>query len=377
MPWKRLIVLWLCAVAALLPAHAGSPADAFSQYDGFQQQDGAWRLEYTLERTLPADELEIGLVAEGSPGEDLEPPWGWVQYTRFEEELVVTRLEMELGGHTHTYVNLDTTQEEDQVYTTWSLGAASRPMLEQLKDAQWMRVNVYWQGGSSSFEFMGPHLAGFRAFATAILEADYLGAVKPDVLSLADHLFHGPTVERPPALIGEIWQQQLELLPGYSIDADSGVWRYEGIVYEEAAQSVFSMGAVLQGEQQGDDYAPWMYAELIWDGKPLQPYQVALLVDGTAFTYQRVDQHDDFVVWSLGTYGERLVDRLMGADRLEAKVYHALGVNSYVFDGSGLQPLRAWARTMDALRVFSAFDVSTLMQMDIEYIASVKDRAAE
>lgn len=371
---------WLAVVVLmLLPFMAGAepafdPA-AFKSLSGYSEQEDGWRLEYTLQRLLVVSGLEIGLVAEGRD-DQADLPWGWVQYTYLDQPVAVTRLQFTIDGQDFGYTNLDIGDDPEDLYTTWSMGQASLPLFERLQTAQHATVTLYWEDNAHPYEFVGPHLAGLRQFAQAMVESDYLGALEPHLLLFADSLYHQDTVEKSPLLVGDGWQQMLEPLNGYAHDDEARAWRYEGFLYHEDQRDELMVGMVLQGEDAGNAYIPWMYLELLREGAPLYAYQVALTAGDQTFTYQKLTTEDGYMVWGLGHHGPALLKALREADSVDVKVYHPDGVDKYAFHASGLAMCRAWARTMQQLQVFESFDPSALMQLDIEHIVTMRPSGA-
>lgn len=364
------LLLWMPLAAFAQP---GAVPLAFEDQPGFWREGTFWRLEATLKGTQPQASLAVGLVAEGEEGEDPLLPWCWVQVQRQGEEVLAQRIELMTDGISHVYINLDPTQEEDQAYATFTLGASGKALLEGLRAAQTLEVTVHWPGQQQAFGFQADQLADLRLFAQAVLDADYFAQLDPFALDYADNLYHGPTVEKRMPLTGNTWQEQLQPLLGYYHEPEDGTWRYESFLYHQDDTDELMVGMVLEGLDGAEAYVPWMYLELIRRQEPLYPYQLKLTVDGRTFTYQKLNQEEGFVVWSLGQHGQTLVDALAQARQVKAKVYHGLGVDVYPFQGSSLAAARAWAQAMKELRVFAAFDISLLMQADIQHIVRVED----
>lgn len=370
-----LLTLLLIVSPAIATAEARFHADALRGYSGYSVEDDAWRLEYSVEGSLPGSTARIGLVAEGDVDGDSYPPWGWIEMRRDGQDVAVRGLELVVDGHIHAFTNLDDTADTRQVYTTWSIGQASLPVFEQLQSARVLRMRVYWEGGQEEFSLKEGSLTGFRQFSKAVLETGYLASIDPDMLAHADTLYHGPTVALRPELTGEGWQQKLEGLSGYAFDADVDTWSYEGLLFSSDDRDELVLGFMFQGPPEGDPYAPWVFAELMRNGQPLYPYQVKLVVDDSAFTYQKVNDEDGYVVWTLGALGSTLLEKLAQMDTMEVKLYHPEGVDSYAFRGSGLVSVRNWATTLHALHVFDIFDDITLMYHDVEHIATFREEA--
>lgn len=370
-----LLSLLLVTVAAPAEAEAAFDMEALQSAAGYSQEDGIWRVEYAANAFQAGSTLTIGLVAEGDVDGDSYPPWGWAEMRHGGLDVAVRELAFLLGGNTHAFTNLDNGEDAEQVYTTWSLGGASLPLFEQLRSARTMQVKVSYDGGEAVFTLKESALAGFRQFSRLMLDTGFLAALDPDMLAYADSLYHGPTVASRPEFTGDGWQQKLQPLPGYAFDEETDTWRLEGLLFNASGKDEVVLGLMFQGPPVGEPYVPWAFAELLRDGQPVYPYQVKLYVDGDAFSYQRVENEDGYIVWTFGHLGAALLERLAKANHVELKLYHPQGVDSYVFQGSGLVSARGWASTLMELQAFDAFEDSSLMYYDVIHIASLEEAA--
>lgn len=367
------LLVIVLGMALLYPAAAFDPA-ALKELPAFVQEEGKWRLELQIGYDLLLMTLDLGIVAEGE-GAAADSPWAWVQYHNFGEMVPVERLELRVDGTAFEYVNLDLQEDsEGMLYGSWYLGTTAGPLLKALEGAQKLGVRASWGSQYKEIVFDADQVAAARDWAKALVEADWLPALDQQPLKDQDRYYYAPVAEAEPELTGETVQASLSGLPGYSYDRRSQWWRYEESLYEGWDGKQLTLGFNQEGSAWGSLAAPWVSVEYLIGGRPQSIYQMKVETDEREYIVQRPYEGAGYVSWSLGLKTGVLIEDLTATRSLDVTLYHGETTEHVRFAGADLAPLRRWAKALGQVDIWSGFDSSQLMRMDIEHIAQVRSK---
>lgn len=360
-------------MALLYPAAAFDPA-ALKASPAFVQEEGKWRVELQVGYDLLLMTLDLGIVAEGE-GAAADSPWAWVQYQHFGEMIPVEQLELRVDGTAFEYVNLDLRDDSDgMLYGSWYLGTTAGPLLEALAGAQKLEVRASWGGQYKEIVFDAAQAAAAREWAKVLLEADWLPALDRRQLTEHDRYYYAPVAEAEPELTGETVQARLSGLPGYSYDRRSQWWRYDDTLFREWDNRELTISFSQEGSAWGSLAAPWVSLQYLVDGQPQSIYQMKVETDERQYIVQRPYEGAGYVSWSLGLKTGVLIEDLAATRSLDVTLYYGDTTEHARFTGADLAPLRSWARALRQADIWSGFDSSQLMRMDIEHIAQVRSK---
>ena len=364
---KRVISLLLSGImiCSLLVSSAQITVfdhNVFSSLPGYvsNHDSKSWRYEQYCESDSVGICFALGFVAGQEPGEELDAPWVWAEYSENDAAKVITGAAIQVDGALYEYTNLDLIP--DKSYATWNLGNIGHDMIELLQDAQEIEVMVTFDNRTAEFVLDAANAGGIRQWAGSILSSNLYSFVDEQVLLAYDN------ADRPKAVIpldqGGFSYMQFEALTGYKLDKIEKVWRYERCVETEENNLYFGLGFVADGYVQGAVNYPWAWVEYrsARGDEPIS--MIKILADDTLFTFSGLKVSDGYSSWTLGKNASAIAAQLAGAREMVVKIYFGDYTKDFSFDETQLEPLKSWGSALDSAQVFSLLDQKTLDDFD-------------